>query len=196
MKKLIIPGELLFPFEQKGEFFYCEEGKTYSCVVGIFDTDRKVLTPLESIYTPKPMDKVIGIVTEVRFVNYIIDINSPFEGVAFSKFIRFDLNVGDIVEATVKNIEGSVVVLQDIKRLVGGKLVEIKPSKIPRVIGKKGSMQKVIEEATKTKMVIGSNGRIWIKGENIAKATKAIKKIEKEAHSSGLTEKIINFLKE
>jgi len=197
MKKLVVPGELLFLYEQKGDFYYSEGGKTYSSVVGIFDTDKKVLTPLESVYIPKPMHKVIGIVTEVRFVNYIIDINSPFEGMALSKFLRFDLNIGDIVEATVKNVEsGGVVVLENVRRLVGGKLIEIKPSKIPRVIGKNASMQKVIEENTKTKMIIGLNGRIWIKGENIAKATKAIRKIEKEAHTSGLTERIIKLLKE
>ena len=197
MKKLVVPGELLFPYEQKGDFYYSEGGKTYSSVVGIFDTDKKILTPLESVYIPKPMHKVIGIVTEVRFVNYIIDINSPFEGMALSKFLRFDLSIGDIAEATVKNIEsGGVAILENVRRLVGGKLIEIKPSKIPRVIGKDGSMQKIIEENTKTKMVIGLNGRIWIKGENIAKATKAIRKIEKEAHTSGLTERIIKLLKE
>jgi len=197
MKKLVVPGELLFPYEQKGDFYYSEGGKTYSSVVGIFDTDKKILTPLESVYIPKPMHKVIGIVTEVRFVNYIIDINSPFEGMALSKFLRFDLSIGDIAEATVKNIEsGGVAILENVRRLVGGKLIEIKPSKIPRVIGKDGSMQKIIEENTKTKMIIGLNGRIWIKGENIAKATKAIRKIEKEAHTSGLTERIIKLLKE
>jgi len=197
MKKLVIPGELLFPYEQKGDFYYCEEGKTYSSVVGIFDTDKKILTPLESVYIPKPMHKVIGIVTEARFVSYMVDINSPFEGMILSKFLRFDLSIGDIVEATVKNVESDgIVVLENVKRLIGGKLIEIKPSKVPRVIGKDGSMQKVIEENTKTKMEIGLNGRIWIKGENIAKATKAIRKIEKEAHTSGLTERIAKFLKE
>jgi exosome complex component RRP4 len=197
MKKLVVPGELLFLYEQKGDFYYSEGGKTYSSVVGIFDTDKKVLTPLESVYIPKPMHKVIGIVTEVRFVNYIIDINSPFEGMVLSKFLRFDLNIGDIVEATVKNVEsGGVVILENVRRLVGGRLIEIKPSKIPRVIGKNASMQKIIEENTKTKMIIGLNGRIWIKGENIAKATKAIRKIEKEAHTSGLTERILKLLKE
>jgi exosome complex component RRP4 len=197
MKKIVAPGELLFPYEQKGDFYYCEGGKTYSSVVGIFDTDKKTLTPLESVYIPKPMHKVIGIVTEIRFVNYLVDINSPFEGIILSKFLKFDLNIGDIVEANVKNIEtGGIVLLEKVKRLVGGKLIEIKPSKIPRVIGKNGSMQKVIEENTKTKMIIGLNGRIWIKGENIAKATKAIRKIEKEAHTSGLTERIVKLLKE
>lgn len=196
MKSIVIPGDLLFPYKQTGDFYYVENGKTYSSIVGIFDSEKKILIPLEGVYFPKVGDTIIGIITDVRFSNYLVDTNSPFEGIVFSKFVKFPLNIGEVIEAEVKGIEGTEIILQNVKRLMGGKLIEIKPSKIPRVIGKGRSMLELIEKYTNTKLTVGLNGRIWIKGENIAKAAKAIIKIEKEAHVSGLTERITKFLEE
>jgi exosome complex component RRP4 len=68
--------------------------------------------------------------------------------------------------------------------------------KIPRLIGKKNSMLNLIRDGTGCNLFVGRNGRIWVKGENIARAQEVILKIEKEAHTPGLTERIVNMLKE
>jgi len=72
--------------------------------------------------------------------------------------------------------------------------MEIMPVRIPRVIGKKNSMVNMLEEKTKCDLFVGRNGRIWMRGEKIDLLKKAILKIEKEAHTSGLTERIKEFL--
>jgi exosome complex component RRP4 len=77
-----------------------------------------------------------------------------------------------------------------------GESVKISPSKIPRLIGKKGSMAKIIESKTKTNLIIGQNGVIIVQGspEGIVMAIKAIHLIEEKAHVSFLTSMISELL--
>ncbi|HIJ97468.1 TPA: hypothetical protein H1009_00090 [archaeon] len=60
------------------------------------------------------------------------------------------------------------------------------------------SKEKTAEELLKLiangKIVVGQNGRIWIDGENPNIAIEAIKLIEAEAHTQGLTERVKIFL--
>ena len=82
-------------------------------------------------------------------------------------------------------------------KIGGGKLIEITPSKIPRVIGRKGSMISILQKFGECTLSIGQNGRIMIWGDNkskINRVVKAIFMIEKEAHTSGLTDRIREFL--
>jgi exosome complex component RRP4 len=78
----------------------------------------------------------------------------------------------------------------------GGIIVDIAPTKVPRLIGKKGSMINMIKDKTKCKIVVGQNGLVWVKGdEDMEQLTKnIIHLIEAEAHTSGLTNKIKNKL--
>ena len=78
----------------------------------------------------------------------------------------------------------------------GGIIVDIAPTKVPRLIGKKGSMINMIKDKTKCKIVVGQNGLVWVKGDgDMEQLTKnVIHLIEAEAHTSGLTNKIKNKL--
>ena len=74
----------------------------------------------------------------------------------------------------------------------------IQPQKVPRVIGKSGSMITLLKKYTNCWIFVGQNGRIWVKGDpkGIDLIVEAIKKIEKEAHTVGLTNRIEKLLKE
>ena len=78
----------------------------------------------------------------------------------------------------------------------GGIIVDISPTKVPRLIGKKGSMINMIKDKTNCKIVVGQNGLVWVKGnEDMEQLTReVIHLIEAEAHTSGLTNKIKNKL--
>ena len=79
-----------------------------------------------------------------------------------------------------------------------GIVISINPPKIPRVIGREGSMIKMLKNLTKSNIFVTQNGRIWLKGENIAYdrlLIDAIKKIEREAHTVGLTDRISEYIK-
>ena len=68
-------------------------------------------------------------------------------------------------------------------------MAKISPAKVPRLIGKKGSMIKSIEAGTHCRMLIGQNGIVIIVGavEDSMKAAKAVSLVEEEAHSADLT---------
>jgi len=70
----------------------------------------------------------------------------------------------------------------------------ITPSKVPRLIGKQGSMIELIKNKTNCQIIVGQNGVVWIKGEQEGLAAKAILTIENESHISGLTDKITAML--
>ena len=59
-------------------------------------------------------------------------------------------------------------------------------------------MVNMIKDSTDTRIVVGQNGLIWIDGtpENVMVAIEAIKMVEKEAHTTGLTDRIEKYLKE
>jgi exosome complex component RRP4 len=79
-----------------------------------------------------------------------------------------------------------------------GQVIRIEPVKVPRLIGRRGSMSKMIEDASGCKLIIGQNGYIIVSGspEGAALASEAIHMVEDLAHTSGLTEKIERFLAE
>ena len=78
----------------------------------------------------------------------------------------------------------------------GGRLLEISHTKVPRVIGRSGSMVRMLKEKCNCSIFIAENGRIWIKGseENMNLVSEVISKIVSEAHTAGLTDRIADFL--
>ncbi len=80
---------------------------------------------------------------------------------------------------------------------MGGTIISIGPYSIPRIIGRGGSMIKMLKNLTKCNIFVTQNGRIWLKGENIESERlliEAIEKITNEAHTMGLTDRIQEFL--
>lgn len=195
-RNIVTPGELVADGVIRTHNTYVYNGKTYSKVLGIYEETVKDVIPLEGVWNPRTDDVVIGIVEEVKNKVYII--NLSYFGRALlisSKFETYELNQGDIISAVIKDVEEkNTIILEDPKQLRGGTIVEIKPKKIPRVIGKKSTMIRQIADSTGSHIIVGMNGLIWINGGNITLATEALFKIEREAHLSGLTETIKNFL--
>ena len=79
-----------------------------------------------------------------------------------------------------------------------GILAYITPQKIPRLIGKSGSMIALVKQFTNTKLIVGENGRIVVMSRDKTSEERvlaAIKKIDEEAHMSGLTERVIKVLR-
>ncbi|NIR86158.1 RNA-binding protein, partial [Candidatus Bathyarchaeota archaeon] len=79
-----------------------------------------------------------------------------------------------------------------------GLVVEITPTKIPRVIGRKGSMINMLKRETECRITVGQNGLILINGKTLEDeqiAAMAIRKIEKEAHTSGLTDRVTEMVR-
>lgn len=216
-KEIVVPGETLAVgmdyLPSYGVFR--EQDKIIAMQLGLVNISGRVikLIPLSGRYVPKKNDIVIGKIVDIGFSGWRVDISWAFEANlglkdATSEFIekRADLSQyydhGDIIAAQITHVSGSKIIDLTMKgpglrKLKGGKIIEIIPSKVPRVIGKQGSMVNLIKEKTNCKIIVGQNGLIWISGvspESELLATNAIYKIEQESHLEGLTDRIKEFL--
>ncbi len=204
MREIVIPGEPLGEANQDRLPYgvFREGDKLYSALYGLVEPDKGIrITPLNGRYLPRVGDVVIGIVIMARHSGYVVDINSPYVGhlsIPRHSNLKFPrLNPGDVVTVKIasKNEVGDVA-LESPRRLVKGKLIEILPTKIPRVFGKSGSMLDLIKNTTGVQMIVGRNGRIWLRGEPdaIIKAERAIRFIEENAHKYGVTDAVKKML--
>jgi exosome complex component RRP4 len=84
----------------------------------------------------------------------------------------------------------------NLRKMNGGQTVDVDATKVPRLIGRGGSMIGLLKRLTRCHMIVGQNGRIWLDGEieNIVFAIRAIKMIEENAHTSRLTERVKDYL--
>ncbi|MCL4552700.1 MAG: hypothetical protein M1305_04000 [Candidatus Marsarchaeota archaeon] len=191
MQKIVVPGEKLEDKPLRIDEAFTEDGKTYSTIMGMYDDVRKVLTPLEGLWYPRPGDDTVGVVQEDKFNVYIIDLNSPYRGLIFAKDCNEDLMAGDIIEAEVKELDKTkTVILARPRKLIGGKILYVRPSKIPRLLGKSNTMLRQITQLTQTSATVGLNGLVWLKGGRIDAATEAVATVQNEAHTAGLTDRI------
>ncbi|VVB64399.1 Exosome complex component Rrp4 [uncultured archaeon] len=212
-RKVVIPGDLLSEeAKRSGEGTFVKDGKVYSLLYGLANCrDRINVIPLAGKYVPAPGDNIVGVVKDITFSNSIIDINSPYDGLLhiseFPKRIDADemskyLSLGSSTMIRVKDVDSTMKVeltLNDRKLglLKTGRIVEINHTRVPRLIGKGGSMIRMLKKQLNCNIFVGQNGRIWINGgaEDMDLALKTILLIEKEAHTSGLTDRIVDFLK-
>ena len=86
---------------------------------------------------------------------------------------------------------------RNLYKIKGGYITEVEPTRVPRIIGKKGSMIALIKKYIRCRIFVGQNGRIWIDGdtEAIEKVQNIIQIIEKNSISYGLTNRIESLLK-
>lgn len=223
-RKIVTPGEELAIVEEEQirEFkhipekhIYIRNNRVYSDVLGIVsisDNDLSVI-PLEGTYIPKKDDKVIGIVSSIGITNWIIDIRSPYKAILngsdvidnFTPIVhnlRDYLDVGDYILAKIAVFDRTRDPVLTIRgkglgKITEGIVVSIKPSRVPRIIGKKGSMLNTLVELTKCEIDVAQNGLIWIKCKNDKirnTLIKAIEIINEKPHIRGLTEEIKSFL--
>ncbi|HIQ50283.1 MAG TPA: RNA-binding protein [Nanoarchaeota archaeon] len=214
-REVVIPGQTLAKgmdlLPGYGTYRYNDE--IVSKVTGLVKLKERIISviPLSGKYVPRPGDGVIGIIEDVQPTFWNVNINSPYIGIlllgeAVKEYVdvtKTDISkyydIGEVIYARVLQISKSGIVTLSMndpkaRKLRGGKLVRITPYKVPRVIGKEGSMIELIKEKTQCQIIVGQNGVIWIKGKNEALATKAILLIEKESHILGLTEKVSKLL--
>jgi len=210
-QRIVIPGDLVSDDEAKrGDGTYVHDGNVYASLYGILSAREKIrVIPLSGKYIPTRRDVVVGFVKEVTFSNWIIDIRSPYDGLLhvseYPKRIELDemsahLKIGEAVLVEVKEVDPMMKIeltMRDrrLRAIRSGRIVEISPSKVPRLIGHGGSMISLIKSKTDCSIVVGQNGRVWINGKtcNEALAVEAINKIEHESHIPGLTERLGKF---
>ena len=218
-KQLVTPGELLAEGEYlPGENTYMEQNKIYASRIGLVDTDNKKVNvvALRAFYVPKVGDIVIGTVVEVGFNGWTIDIKAPYSALLRASDVLSRpfkpqndelsavLNSGDLIVAKIASYDRAhdpqlTVGEPGLGKITRGQILHVTPTKIPRVIGRKGSMISMIKQETGCQIILGLNGVILVTGktpEDEELAIEAIRKIEQESHTSGLTDRVTQLLKE
>ncbi len=217
-KTVVVPGEVIAEGMDYLPSYgtYREQDKIMASQLGLLNVDGKVLKiiPLAGRYLPRRNDIVIGRVIDILMTGWRLELNSPYTAVLNLKDASFDyiakgadlskyFNLEDhvvtkIVNVTSQNLIDVSCKGPGLRRLRGGRIIKVSPCKVPRIIGKKGSMVSMIKRSTGCQITVGQNGLVWINGEPDKEiiVVEAVNKIQREAHIQGLTERVQKFLEE
>jgi exosome complex component RRP4 len=187
-------------------------GKVYASQLGFLSPRPPFvqIVPLSGRYLPHPDDQVVGTVTDVQSTFWLLDIGAPrwaplhMTGTPWKVEVgetdRY-LHVGDAVVVRVESLEatgriGVTMNGEGLGKLEGGTIVRISPARVPRVVGRGGSMIETITRHTSAEVVIGQNGRVWIGGsaEAIRRVRDVLRMIDENGPRSGLTDRVERFL--
>lgn len=216
-RTMVVPGEILATgMEYLPSYGTYREGDTIRAgKLGVVMIDGKVikLIPVSGRYMPKRGDVIIAKVTDITTHGWKVETNCAYPAFLFVKeasdeFIEKTANLtrifdfGDYMACQITNVSSQKLVDVTIKgpglrKLRGGRIIEVNTHKVPRIIGKGGSMVSLIKHATNCNIVVGQNGLVWLSGEDPLMellAVETINKIVSEAHSTGLTDRVKEFL--
>jgi len=216
-RDLVLPGDVLFEGSiRTGDNTYRSQGRVCATRIGLVDYGRGIVSviALEARYNPLVGDLVVGGVIDIDLDRWIVDIDASSDAflsvpdaidAPFTQDLVLPdiLDVGDTVVAKLVDIDRRrTPILSILGRGLGkaedGFIIRITPSKIPRLIGKKGSMVNMILKESGCSIIIGQNGRILVHGKNREQeeiVVNVVDKIEREAHTSGLTNRIQEYIK-
>jgi exosome complex component RRP4 len=211
--ELLIPGDDVGEPELKaGLGTYKKDGKIFASTVGVKSVRSGYVnvSPLRGRYMPRPGDSIVGVVSENGPSSWFVDINSPYTAmlhvseapwkVDFGETAQF-LRAGEVVLAKIAGVDETkrtqlTMKEAGLRKLAGGIIVEIPHTKVPRVIGKGGSMIGLLKQDTGCRMFVGQNGRIWIEGDvdAMSDVEGAVELIGHSQSTEGLDDAVRKFL--
>jgi exosome complex component RRP4 len=215
-RKQVIPGDVIARGNYRYGAYVEKRGDEYIALrVGLAEVGRDgvKLNPLTGPYIPRAEDDVIGKVVDLNGFGWVVDINSCFDGFLPASFVfgrefspsTHDLSskfrVGDMIGARIESFERSRDPQLSIRghgygKIDSGEIVKISPTKVPRLIGRRGAMINLISEKTGCDVRVGQNGLVVVNGppDGIVKTARVVKMVEEEAHSADLMAKVEAYL--
>jgi exosome complex component RRP4 len=212
-REIVLPGDLLDTGKMKaGPGAYMDGESVFSACLGIKSIrgDTMGVIPISGKYMPRVGDIVVGKVIEMTPSAWVIDLNSPYVAplpgsetpwtVDFGETSKY-MSLGDTVIVQIKDVNetrrvGVTMLGPDLRKVVGGQTMDVDATKVPRLIGRGGSMIGLLKRLTRCRIMVGQNGRVWMDGavEDLTVAMGAIRMIEQNAHRMGLTDAVANFI--
>jgi len=214
--QFVLPGDVIVTGDYRPEQNVILDGdRLMSTAVGFSEIEDNSVTvaPLTGLYTPKTDDLVIGKIVSHNALSWEVDINSYYPGIltAFDIFgkdysasrddLSLKLNTCDVILARIANVGSRdpllTIIGENLGKIDAGELVKISPTKIPRLIGKHGSMIQTIEASTNATITVGQNGLIVVSCDEtngLLKALTAIRMVDEQAHLVNLTDKVKKML--
>ena len=215
-REIVVPGQLLAEGRYQSSIgTYDEDGRVLSALVGLAELRGNTVkvVPLEGVYIPREDDLVIGTITIVAGNNWKVDIGGPYLASLhannalrrpYDEDISVYFGIGDLIAAEIISFDrnsGPFLTLKGrgLSKLEDGMVLDVGPSKIPRIIGRRGSMINMIKDQLRIRTVVAQNGKIWIQAPNfdiLRVAVKAFRMIEDEAHTANLTDRVARMISE
>ena len=214
-RQIAVPGEVIV----KGNEYLPSEGSYRDGeeviagrfgVVSIYDKQVRVI-PISGAYYPRRGNTIIGTIVDITFNGWLIDFggatNAFLPVSEVPKYInrnelREFLDFGESVIIKVWDVKSKGIdvsmKMRGFGKIEGGMIISVNSNKVPRIIGKEGSMVNIIKAATGCEITVGQNGKVWIYGSSAEKelATKRIIDfIVENSIVNGLTEKVEDFIK-
>ena len=216
-KRRVLTGDFITTAPLRLQNNVVLEGKRIiSTTIGLSDVsdDSVRVISLTGVYLPKIDDLVIGTIQYIHGNSWFADINSCYQGMLLGQDVfgrgsyptksemEERLSKGDIIFAKIANSDRQREPLisiadQSLGKIDSGELVIISPAKIPRLIGKHGSMIQTIEGSTNATITVGQNGLIVVSCDEtngLLKALAAIRMVDEQAHLVNLTDKVKKML--
>ena len=216
-KRQVLPGDFITTAPLRLQNNVVLDGKRIiATTIGLSDgsDDSVRVISLTGVYLPKIDDLVIGTIQYIHGNSWFADINSCYQGMLLGQDVfgrgsyptksemEERLTKGDIIFAKIANSDRQREPLisiadQSLGKIDSGELVKISPAKIPRLIGKHGSMIQTIEGSTNATITVGQNGLIVVSCDEtngLLKALAAIRMVDEQAHLVNLTDKVKKML--
>jgi len=213
-RDVVIPGEVVATGDVlPGDWTIKEGDNIISTRLGIADTSGKIarVIPISGVYIPRRGNVVIAQVLDFTMKGWIMNINAPYDSFLTLNecpmFVRENEmedvhDIGDLIVAKISKTGRTSVDLtikgRGLGKIKDGIAISVNPNRVPRVIGKEGSMVNLIKNASNCEITVGQNGLIWIKGETTdgeVFAKNAIEFVVENTISIGLTDKVEAWLK-
>ena len=215
-KEIVIPGEIISTDENMlpGDWTV-KEGKNILAIrLGVVEKQERLIKviPLSGVYIPRRGNTVIGEITDMNYSGWMVEVGGPYgafltlkevPGYVEENEMETVYGIGDLIVCQILNVKRTAIDLTmkqregGLGKITDGLVIRVNPHRVPRIIGKEGSMIKLIKDATNCMITVGQNGLIWIKGEDSAKklfAKEAINFIVENTATEGLTEKVEQWL--
>jgi len=215
-RQIVIPGEIIASGDDylPGEGTEKQGKDIIALKYGLAEEQNRLvkIIPLSGVYNARRGNVVIGRVEELTFNGWVIDVNTSERAflsiMEVPRYVNKDaleevMDVGDMVVAKIweinkRGIDLSIK-LRGLGRIEEGLIIKVNPNKVPRIIGKEGSMIKLIKDETGCDITVGQNGFVWIQGDKIENellAKKAVLFIVEKSFVSGLTDEVTKWFAE
>jgi exosome complex component RRP4 len=214
-RQIVVPGETMVSGNEflPGDGAY-RDGEDVVAgrfgILNIFEKHVRVV-PISGAYYPRRGNTIIGTIVDITFNGWLIDFggaqNSFLPVAEVPRYVnknemREFLDFGESVIVKVWDVKSRGVdvsmKMRGFGKIEGGMIISIGANKVPRIIGKEGSMVKMIKGATGCNVTVGQNGKVWVSGKSTddeVNAKKIIEYIADNVTVAGLTEMVEKFIK-
>ena len=213
-RNIVIPGETVVSGKEflpgDGAYRDGEDIVAERYGIAVIAEKHVRVVPVSGAYYPKRGDAIIGTIVDITFNGWLIDFGGAQN--AFLPVAEVPMYVNKNEMAEFLNFGESVIVkVWDVKsrgvdvsmkmrgfgKIEGGMIISIGANKVPRIIGKEGSMVKLIKGATGCDVTVGQNGKVWISGKSSdmeVVTKKIVDFIAENAVVVGLTDRVEKFI--